>query len=100
MSSNKNFFESPQAAAVYEHKLIKSYIPAWVGNVGSTSTDKRVVAYDAYSGLDGMRTTSPVPRNCRWIPPTPWPTCGRYSRCSARRRFSTGPGRTSYVDES
>ena len=50
MSSNKNFFESPQAAAVYKHKLIKSYIPAWVGKVGSTSTDKRVVVYDAYSG--------------------------------------------------
>lgn len=50
MSSNENFFESPQAAAVYKHKLIKSYIPAWVGKVGSTSTDKRVVVYDAYSG--------------------------------------------------
>jgi three-Cys-motif partner protein len=50
MSSNKNFFESPQAAAVYKHRLIKSYIPAWAGKVGSTSTDKRVVVYDAYSG--------------------------------------------------
>lgn len=50
MSNNKNFFESPQAAAVYKHKLIKSYIPAWVGKVGSTSTDKRVIVYDAYSG--------------------------------------------------
>jgi hypothetical protein len=28
MSSNKNFFLSPQAAAIYKHKLIKSYIPA------------------------------------------------------------------------
>jgi three-Cys-motif partner protein len=50
MSSNKNFFESPQAAAVYKHKLIKSYIPAWAGKVGSTSQDKRVVVYDAYLG--------------------------------------------------
>lgn len=50
MSSNKNFFESPQAAAIYKHKLLKGYIPAWVGKVGSTSTDKRVVVYDAYSG--------------------------------------------------
>lgn len=48
--SNKNFFESPQAAAIYKHKLIKSYIPAWVGKVGSTATDQRVVVYDAYSG--------------------------------------------------
>ncbi|GAW49670.1 MULTISPECIES: three-Cys-motif partner protein TcmP [unclassified Nocardioides] len=50
MSNNKNFFEAPQAAAVYKHKLIKSYIPAWAGKVGSTSEDKRVVVYDAYSG--------------------------------------------------
>lgn len=50
MSSNKNFFESPQAAAIYKHKLIKSYIPAWAGKVGSTATGKRVVVYDAYSG--------------------------------------------------
>lgn len=50
MSSNKNFFESPQAAAIYKHKLVKSYIPAWAGKVGSTSRDKRVVVYDAYSG--------------------------------------------------
>lgn len=50
MSSNKNFFESPQAAAVYKHKLIKSYIPAWAGKVGSTSQGKQVVVYDAYSG--------------------------------------------------
>lgn len=50
MSNNKNFFESPQAAAIYKHKLIKSYIPAWVGKVGSTSADKRVIVYDAYSG--------------------------------------------------
>jgi three-Cys-motif partner protein len=50
MSNNKNFFESPQAAAIYKHKLIKSYIPAWAGKVGSTSDEKRVVVYDAYSG--------------------------------------------------
>jgi three-Cys-motif partner protein len=50
MSSNANFFESPQAAAIYKHKLIKSYIPAWVGKVGSTSQNQRVVVYDAYSG--------------------------------------------------
>lgn len=50
MTDNKNFFESPQAAAKYKHKLIKSYIPVWAGKVGSTSQDKRVVVYDAYSG--------------------------------------------------
>jgi hypothetical protein len=44
------FFESPQAAAKYKHKLIKSYIPAWAGKVGSTSPNKRVVVYDACSG--------------------------------------------------
>lgn len=50
MTNNKNFFESPQAAARYKHKLIKGYIPVWTGKVGSTSRDKRVVVYDAYSG--------------------------------------------------
>lgn len=50
MASNKNFFESPQAAAVYKHKLLKTYIPAWAGKVGSTSAGRRVVVYDAYSG--------------------------------------------------
>ncbi len=50
MSSTKNFFESPQAAAVYKHKLLKAYIPAWAGKVGSTAQDGKVVVYDAYSG--------------------------------------------------
>ena len=50
MTSNQSFFLSPQAAAVYKHELIKRYIPAWAGKVGSTSTGKRVVVYDAYSG--------------------------------------------------
>lgn len=50
MTSNQSFFLSPQAAAVYKHELIKRYIPAWAGKVGSTSTGKKVVVYDAYSG--------------------------------------------------
>lgn len=50
MSSNTNFFESPQAAAIYKHKLLKSYIPAWAGKVGSTAAGRSVVVYDAYSG--------------------------------------------------
>jgi three-Cys-motif partner protein len=50
MSSNQDFFLSPQAAAIYKHKLLKSYIPAWAGKVGSTSRGGRVVVYDAYSG--------------------------------------------------
>lgn len=50
MPTNESFFESPQAAAVYKHRLIKTYIPAWAGKVGSTATDRRVVVYDAYSG--------------------------------------------------
>ncbi len=50
MSNNKSFFLSPQAAAIYKHRLLKSYIPVWVGKVGSTSQGKRVILYDAYSG--------------------------------------------------
>ncbi|BCW50009.1 three-Cys-motif partner protein TcmP [Arthrobacter sp. StoSoilB13] len=50
MSSTGNFFESPQAAAVYKHRLLKSYIPAWAGKVGSTAEGKKVVVYDAYAG--------------------------------------------------
>lgn len=50
MANNKYFFESPQAAARYKHKLLKSYIPAWAGKVGSTAPGNRVVVYDAYSG--------------------------------------------------
>jgi three-Cys-motif partner protein len=50
MSSNQDFFLSPQAAAIYKHKVLKSYIPAWAGKVGSTSQGRRVVVYDAYSG--------------------------------------------------
>jgi three-Cys-motif partner protein len=50
MSNTKNFFESPQAAAVYKHKLLKAYIPAWAGKVGSTAQGGKVVVYDAYSG--------------------------------------------------
>lgn len=50
VANNKSFFESPQAAAIYKHKLLKGYIPAWIGKVGSTSTGRRVIVYDAYSG--------------------------------------------------
>lgn len=50
MTSNSRFFESPQAAAKYKHQLLKSYIPAWAGKVGSRSSGKRVVVYDAYAG--------------------------------------------------
>jgi three-Cys-motif partner protein len=50
MASNKNFFLAPQAAAIYKHELLKRYIPAWAGKVGSTSPGKRVVVYDVYSG--------------------------------------------------
>jgi three-Cys-motif partner protein len=48
--SNENFFLSPQAAAVYKHELLKQYIPKWVGKVGSTSINNRLIVYDAYSG--------------------------------------------------
>lgn len=59
MTSNRNFFESPQAAAIYKHKLVKSYIPAWAGKVGSTSHNNRVVVYDAYSGPGRYENAQP-----------------------------------------
>lgn len=59
LSSNKNFFLSPQAAAIYKHKLIKSYIPAWVGKVGSTSAGNQLIVYDAYSGPGRYEDSQP-----------------------------------------
>ena len=50
MASNSTFFESPQAAAVYKHRLLRTYVPAWAGKVGSRAPGKRVFIYDAYSG--------------------------------------------------
>lgn len=49
MADNTNFFESPQAAAVYKHRLLKEYIPPFVGKTGSIGTG-HVFVYDAYSG--------------------------------------------------
>ena len=62
MSNNRSFFQAPQAAAVYKHELLKRYIPAWAGKVGSTSAGQRVVVYDAYSGpgrYDNQQPGSP-----------------------------------------
>jgi len=59
MVNNSKFFASPQAAAIYKHQLIKRYIPAWAGKVGSTSTGKRVVVYDAYSGPGRYENEAP-----------------------------------------
>lgn len=56
MSNNSTFFESPQAAAIYEHKLLRSYIPAWAGKVGSRAPGKKVYVYAAYAG-QGDTTT-------------------------------------------
>ena len=50
MTSNSTFFESPQGAAVYKHRLLRTYVPAWAGKVGSRAPGKRVFIYDAYSG--------------------------------------------------
>lgn len=50
MTSNSTFFESPQAAAVYKHRLLRTYVPAWAGKVGSRAPGKRVFVYDAYAG--------------------------------------------------
>ncbi len=50
MSNHSNFFDTPQAAAIYKHALLKYYIPAWAGKVGSRSSGRRVIVYDAYSG--------------------------------------------------
>lgn len=49
MADNANFFQSPQAAAVYKHRLLREYIPPFVGKTGSVGTG-HVVVYDAYSG--------------------------------------------------
>jgi three-Cys-motif partner protein len=50
VTSNSTFFESPQAAAVYKHRLLRAYVPAWAGKVGSRASGKRVFVYDAYAG--------------------------------------------------
>lgn len=50
MVNNERFFEYPQAAAIYKHQLLKSYMPVFIGKTGSRSTGGRVVVYDAYSG--------------------------------------------------
>lgn len=50
MTNNARFFEYPQAAAIYKHQLLKSYMPVFIGKTGSRSTGGRVVVYDAYSG--------------------------------------------------
>ena len=50
VASNSTFFESPQAAAVYKHRLLRSYVPVWAGKVGSRAPGKTVFIYDAYSG--------------------------------------------------
>jgi hypothetical protein len=47
VASNSTFFESPQAAAVYKHRLLRSYVPAWAGKVGSRAPGKKVFIYDA-----------------------------------------------------
>lgn len=49
VANNARFFESPQAAAIYKHQLLKFYIPVFIGKTGSQSGG-RVVVYDAYSG--------------------------------------------------
>lgn len=50
VANNARFFEYPQAAAIYKHQLLKSYMPVFIGKTGSRSTGGRVVVYDAYSG--------------------------------------------------
>jgi three-Cys-motif partner protein len=50
VSSNRRFFESPQAAAIYKHTVLKRYIPPFAGKLGSISPGGRVIVYDAYSG--------------------------------------------------
>jgi len=50
MTNNSTFFEAPQAAAIYKHHLLRRYIPAWAGKVGSSAPDRLVYVYDAYAG--------------------------------------------------
>lgn len=59
MASNSTFFESPQAAAVYKHRLLRTYVPAWAGKVGSRAPGKKVFVYDAYSGPGRYENQAP-----------------------------------------
>ena len=74
MTSNSTFFESPQAAAVYKHRLLRTYVPAWAGKVGLRAPGKRVFIYDAYSGpgrYDNQAPGSPELDGQRHVPRAP-----------------------------
>lgn len=48
--SDDPFFVSKQAAAVFKHKLLKSYFPKFAGKAGSTEADKRLAYVDTHAG--------------------------------------------------
>ncbi|WP_433610359.1 three-Cys-motif partner protein TcmP [Dactylosporangium sp. CA-139114] len=48
--SASQFFVSKKAAAVLKHEILRQYVVPFVGKVGSTSTDARVVYLDGYAG--------------------------------------------------
>lgn len=50
MGKNEDFFARPQAAAVFKHAVLRNYAPIFVGKVGSTAPDGRVVILDGYAG--------------------------------------------------
>lgn len=50
VASNSTLLRVRQAAAVYKHRLLRSYVSAWAGKVGSRAPGKTVFIYDAYSG--------------------------------------------------
>ncbi|GLY38996.1 hypothetical protein Amsp01_050200 [Amycolatopsis sp. NBRC 101858] len=48
--SDDPFFVSKKAAAVFKHKLLKTYFPKFAGKAGSTEADKRLVYVDTHAG--------------------------------------------------
>lgn len=59
VTRNSTFFDSPQAAAIYKHRLLRAYVPAWAGKVGSRAPGKKVFVYDAYSGPGRYENQAP-----------------------------------------
>ncbi|MEW2508258.1 three-Cys-motif partner protein TcmP [Amycolatopsis sp. NPDC047767] len=48
--SDDPFFVSKKAAAVFKHKLLKTYFPKFAGKTASTEADKRLAYVDTHAG--------------------------------------------------
>lgn len=59
VSGNKQFFESPQPAAVLKHGILGRYLPVFASKTGSQSAGGRVVYIDGYAGEGTYRDGSP-----------------------------------------